>query len=446
MHWSTLLSRRRLGVPDAPEGSIARTEFQRDFDRIVFSSSFRRLQDKTQVFPLARNDYVRTRLTHSLEVSSVGRSLGTLVGQVILDRHSLPGYAPSDVGDLCAAACLAHDLGNPPFGHSGEDAIRHWVGNTASGRDRILGFSQAQREDFLRFEGNAQGFRLLSRLQHRDNPGGLQLTCATLGAFSKYPQGSEVPAEAGWKKFGFFSADQASFTQVAETLGLERRSGTAPSWCRHPLAFLVEAADDLCYRIIDIEDGFRLGKLSETTVRELFLPLVPEQARNAWKRFGNPMDRISFLRAKAIHQGILQVRDCFLSEEENLLAGRLSGPLIERIPLREPLAQLIEVAQENIYCAPEVVEIETAGFEVLCTLLDRLVPVLDELAEAGEASSPRSRIMALLIPEQFIGPGRKPLADPYLRLLSLTDFLSGMTDSYAVALYKKITGISLPGG
>lgn len=452
MNWSQLLSRKRLGSSEQPTGSATRTDFQRDLDRIIFSSAFRRLQDKTQIFPLSKIDYVRTRLTHSLESSSVGRSLGTLAGEQIIARHRLSGFEASDFGDICAAACLAHDIGNPPFGHSGEDAIRHWAANAEYGRQRVAVLSGSRREDFLNFEGNAQGFRVITRLQNRDNPGGLQLTCATLAAFTKYPRESCIGNGrfdgVSAKKPGFTAEDQANFTEVAESVGLLRRDPVLAVWHRHPLAFLVEAADDICYRVIDIEDGFRLGHLSFQEAMELFCAVLPDPAGQAVRlnRISGEKEKIEFLRAKVISQAISEILSCFLDQEAAILEGRFDQPLMSRIPHRAEMDRLIEVATEKIYVAPEVIAIETAGFQVISELLERFIPIIDDLAERGEAASPRSRMMIRLIPEQFIGPGHRPAADDYTRLLRLTDFVSGMTDSYAVSLYKKVTGISLPGG
>ncbi len=452
MDWPQLLSRKRLGAEDPGTGSATRTDFQRDFDRIVFSSSFRRMQDKTQIFPLSKIDYVRTRLTHSLETSSVGRSLGTLVGEQIIDRHRLENFEASDFGDICAAACLAHDIGNPPFSHSGEDAIRHWASFADYGKRRVEVLRNSEKEDFLSFEGNAQGFRILTRLQNRDNRGGMQLTCATLAAFTKYPReswlGCDLRDGVSSKKHGFFSADRELFEEVADTAGLIRRDPIRAVWCRHPLAFLVEAADDICYRVIDIEDGFRLGHLSYEEARDLFWPVIgnPAKQEPRLRRIGGQKEKVEFLRAKAINEAILQARDCFLDNETAILAGDFDEPLLQTVPKRAELDRLLEVARERIYCAPEVVEIETAGFEVISELLERFILVLDDLAENGDQATPKSRMTSLLVPDQFIGPGRRPSADLYTRLLLLTDFVAGMTDSYAVSLYKKMTGISLPDG
>ncbi len=295
MDWNRLLSRVRLGLSRPHPDSEARTDFQRDFDRIVFSSAFRRLQDKTQVFPLSQSDYVRTRLTHSLEVSSVGRSLGTMVGDSVIKRHGLKGVYPQDFGAVVAAACLAHDIGNPPFGHAGEDAIRLWFTTSATGLALLDALTNWQRADFLRFEGNAQGFRIITRLQSPDNRGGMQLTCATVGTFTKYPRAAWLPADPppgiAFRKFGFYQDDEGLFAEVASQLGLE--SIQAGAWSRHPLAYLVEAADDICYRIIDVEDAFRLQQLRFEDVQALLLPLTgdPERARRKMAHITRPKER-----------------------------------------------------------------------------------------------------------------------------------------------------------
>jgi dGTPase len=451
MDWVQLLSRERLGAERAPSPSTARTDFQRDFDRVVFCSAFRRMQDKTQVFPLSKVDYVRTRLTHSLESSSVGRSLGTLVGEQIIARHRLAGFEASDFGDICAAACLAHDIGNPPFGHSGEDAIRHWATTADYGRRRVEVLCDSEREDFLSFEGNAQGFRILTRLQNRDNRGGLQLTCATLAAFTKYPRESFIGGSrfdgVSARKQGFTAEDRELFAEVAERVGLIRRDPLRAIWRRHPLAFLVEAADDICYRVIDIEDGFRLGYLSYEEVLDLFMALLGEDVAQdpRLSRISGRKERIEFLRAKVINAAIGETLSCFLDHESEILAGRFDQPLLTHIRRRVGMDRLVGLARERIYCAHQVVEVQTAGFQVISELLERFSEVLDDIAEHGAGARARSRMMVKLIPEQFVGPGRMPSAGLYGRLLKLTDFVSGMTDSYAVSLYKKITGISLPG-
>ncbi|MBL8253748.1 MAG: deoxyguanosinetriphosphate triphosphohydrolase [Candidatus Competibacter sp.] len=450
MDWNRLLSRGRLGLSRQHPDSEARTDFQRDFDRIVFSSAFRRLQDKTQVFPLSQSDYVRTRLTHSLEVSSVGRSLGTMVGDSVIRRHDLKGVYPQDFGAVVAAACLAHDIGNPPFGHAGEDAIRLWFTASATGRAVLEQLSEAQREDFLRFEGNAQGFRIITRLQSPDNPGGMQLTCATLGTFTKYPCAAWLPTDPppgiAFKKFGFYRDDGDLFAEVADQLGLEPVQPGA--WSRHPLAYLVEAADDICYRIIDVEDAFRLQLLRFEEVLDLLLTLTgePDRAQRKMAHITRPKERIEYLRAKTIGAIIEQVHRCFMDNENAILAGILAEELLDMIPAADAMRALKACGENQVYVSKPVVEVEAAGFEVLAGLLEAFVTTVNDLAIQGPTASPKSRMLVHLIPEQFAGPGRQPVADPYRRVLAITDFVSGMTDSYAVSLFKKLTGISLPNG
>lgn len=449
MDWNRLLFRARLGVNDSRDDSEVRTDFQRDFDRIVFSSAFRRLQDKTQVFPLSNNDNVRTRLTHSLEVACVGRTLGTQVGNSIIRRHDLKGVYPPDVGAIVAAACLAHDIGNPPFGHAGEDAIRSWFETSMTGRAIISALPEAQREDFLRFEGNAQGFRLTAKLQSPDNRGGMQLTCATLGTATKYPRASwlvdPLPAGVAFKKFGFFQDDYDLFAELAGQLGLPPAAQGA--WRRHPLAYLVEAADDICYRIIDIEDAFRLNQLDYDLVRGLLLPLAGDgEVRHKLDRIIRPRDRVEYLRAKAIGQVIDEVHQCFMAHEEALVSGEFASELLDIIPNAAAMQALKTCAEERVYVSHPVVEVAAAGFEVLGGLLQTFVTTVNDIAERGDWASPKSRMLVNLIPEQFLGPGRLPDPDLYRRVLAITDFVSGMTDSYAVTLFKKITGISLPTG
>lgn len=452
MQWQQLLARTRLGSSESSRATSTRTDFQRDFDRVVFCSAFRRMQDKTQVFPLSKVDYVRTRLTHSLEASSIGRSLGTLVGEQVIARHALDGFESADFGSIVAAACLAHDIGNPPFGHSGEDALRHWAHSAEYGARRVALLTGSEREDFLSFEGNAQGFRILTRLQNPDNPGGLQLTCATLAAFTKYPRESWLGGSTfdgvSAKKQGFTAADRAAFETVAETVGLIPRDSQYAMWCRHPLAFLVEAADDISYRVIDIEDGFRLGHFTYQEVLDLFWPLIADQVnqRPRLEHIRDLKNRVEFLRAKVINEVIRQVVECFMDNEAAILDGTFDVPLLQELPLHAELDALIENARQRIYCAPEVVGIQAAGFQVVSDLLERFTRVVDDVAEHAERASPHSQMLIRLVPDQFIGPQRVPASDAYQRLLMLTDFVSGMTDSYAVSLYKKVTGISLPGG
>lgn len=445
MDWPQLLSLRRLGQPAPDPSDRPRTPFQVDHDRIIFSSAFRRLQDKTQVFPLAESDFVRTRLTHSLEVSCVGRSLGSRVGETICKRHDLGHLHESDFGAIVAAASLAHDLGNPPFGHSGEDAMRHWFLHSPVAKAMHGAFTPAQHADFARYEGNAHAFRVVAALQMPENDGGMQLTCATLGALAKYPIESHVPDAAklhrgcSGKKFNFFQAEKSLFAQVAEITGLIPRTDQAAWWCRHPLAFLVEAADDICYRTIDFEDAFRHDLISFDEIRTRFLSLIgPGSSATRVGEFKEKTQAVQFLRAKAIGRLIDQATTAFLEREEAILAGEFDQPLIDVIPASAELREIDLRSQESIYSNRHVIGIEVAGFEVIGKLLDTFAEAANDTA-----GNKRSRKRLQLLAEQFVGPGHVVSEDPYIRLLRLMDFVAGMTDTYAVALFQRVHGIQL---
>lgn len=448
MDWKQLLSIERLGRDQEKttdeKTTDVRSEFQRDYDRIVFSSAFRRLQDKTQVFPLAESDYVRTRLTHSVEVSCVGRSLGTLAGSIVIERSGLNDFQAQEFGNIVAAACLAHDIGNPPFGHSGEDAIKTWF--EGPGMSYLKDLAPEQKQDFLKFEGNAQGFRVLSRLQNKINGGGLQLTYAVLGAYGKYPrrahisslEGSEKVSE---KKFGFVTGDEEWFVKVAEGLGLKRKLDGA--WSRHPLAFLMEAADDICYRIVDLEDGHRLGRVTFKEAEDLLKPIAfPKRTRisSSYRDIDEIDDKgkFEYLRAKVINSLILDAVLVFEKNYEKLMQGTLEQDLMSQSKFSNELKAIKELSRKKVYVAPNVLHIEAAGFEVLGGLLDKVVPAL--VGTDGSRSSAEKKILEI-IPEQF----RKGKTH-YECLLHATDFVSGMTDSFAVTLYRRLRGIELPRG
>jgi dGTPase len=316
--------------------------------------------------------------------------------------------------------------------------------------------TDVQRSDIARFEGNAQGFRIVTRLQMPDNPGGLQLTCATLGAFAKYPVDSLLPEgerkQASAKKFSFFDSERELFAEVAAQTGLLCRGGYGVGesrWCRHPLAFIVEAADDICYRLVDFEDGMRVGLLSYEEVSEAFLAIIGEdkyRARAAAMRY--PKERIEFLRALAIGKVIAQSASVFLDNEEAILSGRFETPLIDQTTAHEVLERIVKRSRETIYINARGLEIEAAGFEVVGGLLDIFVEAVEDTAASAKAGckvNPRSRTLLQLVPEQVIGENKTPAEEVYTRLQRMTDFVSGMTDSYAVSLYKKLRGISLPG-
>jgi len=444
MHWTALLSQHRLG--GAPAGGAGpRSEFQRDFDRIVFSSAFRRLQDKTQVFPLAKNDYVRTRLTHSLEVASVGRSLGVLAGDHVLHRHpemAAAGYSAGDFGAVVAAACLAHDIGNPPFGHAGEAAIQTWFKSSALGASVLARLAPEEREDFRRFEGNAQTFRILARLGMPDNAGGMQLTCATLAAVAKYPRAAHLPFAApvgiSGRKHNFVHADRGRFAAVAQAAGLIPRQAGAACWCRHPLAFQVEAADDISYCVIDVEDAFRAGEVRYAQIEPLYRGIVSDPA--AWQKAGaisSDEKRVEYLRARTIDALVTEAAEVFAAREPAMLEGDFDEELIALIPHARALEAFRALARDRVYQSAVVLNLQSPGAAILGELLDAFVGA----AEAGAAGAPSPRERALLdfLPGQFL----RPAADLYARVLAVTDFVSGMTDSYAVAVAAKVKALEV---
>jgi len=439
MEWQRLVSTMRLGRESDQGDGGSRTEYMRDWDRLVYSSAFRRLQDKTQVFPLSDSDYVRTRLTHSIEVSSVGRSLGMLCGEFIKQKEPDLTMAPQDFGSIVAAACLAHDIGNPPFGHSGETAIQSWFAEHSG--QYLVELAERERRDFLCFEGNAQGFRLIARLQNAVNHGGFQLTYAVLAAFMKYPRASDLPTSKeriSEKKFGYFAHDAEYFARVAQQVGLVRKAPGA--WARHPLAFVMEAADDICYGIVDLEDGHRLARVSFLEARDLLWPIAfPNgQAESAsYRQLDDDTGRIEYLRARAIGNLVRAALDVFQDNYEAILDGRFEHDLTSGSRFAAQLKDISTLSRERIYATPAVLQIEAAGFEILGGLLDKIVPAL---ATPPEARSAANRKIAQIIPQQFSRG-----ASTYERLLGATDFISGMTDTYALKLFRRLNGIELPG-
>ena len=413
MDWRRLLSANRM-AGDAPDPvDPARSPFQKDFDRIVFCSAFRRLQDKTQAHPKPGNDYVRTRLTHSLEVASVGRSLGAGVGQVIAGRRRLPeGLGAAEFGHIVSAACLAHDIGNPPFGHRGEDLIRGWFAGSRRGQAIIALLTGGQREDLLRFEGNAQGFRILTRLQNWRDNGGLRLTAATLGAFGKYPRlsdsaGDATGLDAGAKKFGVMQAEASIFRRLADELGLEQVA--EGRWLRHPLAFLVEAADDICYSIVDLEDGFKLGKLGFADTEALLAAVAGPTRR--YGEIDEEPRRIAYLRAKAIGRLIEQVIEVFLADEPGLLDGRRRAAMLERVPARGVLRDIAEVTAREVFVPDIDYDRRFGADRAIAWLMDCAIQAAD------------------------------PGLSAYDRALAATDHVSGMTDGYALQQFRENAGM-----
>lgn len=444
MNWNKLLSTKRIGRPgEAHDASEPRTEFTRDYDRIIFSSAFRRLQDKTQVFPLAKSDYVRTRLTHSLEVASVGRSLGMLAAEVIAQKQ--PEFRtdalPHNIGTIVATACLAHDIGNPPFGHAGESAIQEWFESSRL-IERIGG---AEIKDLLKFEGNAQGFRTLCKLQQAPQPGGLQLTSAVLGTFTKYPRASEVDeaqkSGISGKKFGFMQSESDLFQELADELGLIKKSGTAAAWHRHPLAFLVEAADDICYHVMDVEDGYKAGCVSFEEIASLHKPWLKD---DHWRRGLAIEDRgrrVEYFRAVTVDAMVRAAVKAFADNYDGLMSGSFDEELTKKMELNQEFEAFKSLASKKVYTAPPVVEIEACGFEVIGGLLEAFVGAINAKATNSQTGKVRTRTLLSLMPKSNV---KLEQLTAYERTLLATDFVSGMTDSFAVQLYQRIRGISLP--
>lgn len=460
MDWRKLMSDFRLGRDPKKQYQRRpeRPPWQYDADRIIFSSAFRRLQDKTQVFPLSSSDYVRTRLTHSLEVSSVARTLGSWVGFEIVKRHNLSKFTHGlEFGMLAAAAALAHDIGNPPFGHSGEDAIRTWfVRSTAVDRIRDK-LNALETADIANFEGNAQGFRVLAKLQMYRDQGGMQLTASTLATFAKYPVGAPLNLDerrkrgVSWKKFNYLQSEANLFSEVASHTGLLQRHGETGCWARHPMAFVVEASDDLCYGILDLEDGFRQNLIAYNAVKSVLMPLakkVQPQLIERLRAEPDDLSRVTLMRALSIGAVIEELVPAFMKNEADMLAGVFDKELIKETPSYSSLKKINQLVKRCVYRHPPVLKIEAAGYRVIYGLLEAFIEaVLDHSKfkkKEQKALSNQSDRLFKLIPRQFIGSKGKPSDSPYELILGILDYISGMTDSYALNLYKNISGISLP--
>jgi dGTPase len=440
MNWSQLLSSDRIGQKSSSQ-ELSRSAFEQDYDRIIFSHPFRRLQDKTQVHPLPEHDFVHTRLTHSLEVSTVGRSLGKRVGETILQRNPelSQKYSLFDFGAIVAAASLAHDLGNPPFGHAGEESISEFFSDHPEGKRFREKVTETQWSELTRFEGNAQGFRLLNKNQY-----GLKLTSATLGAFIKYPCPADLPVRdktrKSQKKFGFFEAETEVFQEAVNHLGLISLGSRV--WCRHPLAFLVEAADDICYSIIDLEDACRLGLVSFEETVDLLAPILKDKLdRKRVSMETGLNEKLGVLRAMAIGELIDASCTVFLDEEQHMLRGQFDQALTDLCEYRQALDNIASISLTKIYRASHVVEIEAAGHEVLPGLLAEFIKAAECVTQKGK--SKKYQNLSLLLPEEIRIGISAPGVDAYHLLRLCIDFISGLTDKHAWSLYRKIKGISL---
>ncbi|MBS7563700.1 deoxyguanosinetriphosphate triphosphohydrolase [Mucilaginibacter sp. Bleaf8] len=445
MQWEKLISARRWGVAnsDTQDQDKARSQFQRDYDRLIFSSPFRRLQNKTQVFPLPGSVFVHNRLTHSLEVASVGRSMGTIFYQN-LKKHDaeLDQRLPliSEVGNIVAAACLAHDMGNPAFGHSGEAAMSRYFTDGDGARYKAE-LTDEQWHDVINFEGNANAFRILTYPFTGKGNGAFALTYTTLASIVKYPCAAiagHVKGNIHQKKYGFFQSEQASFEDIANELGLIKTQENPLIYKRHPLVYLVEAADDICYSIIDLEDAHRLKILSYDKIKELLLPICNSTRLEPWleSEFEDEDAKVGLLRAKAINNLITACSIIFMDNQEAILSGNFNHGLTDVLeePFLTPWKTIQKISYEKIYNYQSVVQIEVAGYKVMGGLLEEFIPALIN------NSSKYDKKLVELIPKQFISRN----TDTYSKIQSVLDFISGMTDLYAVELYRNIKGISFP--
>ena len=447
MQWEELLSLKRYGDTAKrlrKEQDDTRLGFEVDYDRIIFSAAFRSLQDKTQVIPLSKTDFVHTRLTHSLEVSVVGRSLGRMAGKFILNKYpqlqGTLGYRFNDFGAIVAAAALAHDIGNPPFGHSGEKAIGEFF-TAGNGKQYKSMLSASQYQDLIDFEGNANGFRLLTQ-SRKGVAGGLRLSYATLGAFMKYPKESlpkRPTSEITDKKFGYFQSQKEIFKEVALELGLlAKRSAPEIAFARHPLTFLVEAADDICYTIIDFEDGINLGLISEDYALEYLINLVKDKINTKkYNQLKFQEDRLSYLRALAISTLISDALAVFKTNEEKILNGTFTTALLDHSKYIAQIKDIIALSVEKIYTASEVLEKEVAGYRIISDILEVYTQALVH-SKNGNASN-YDQLIIRTLPEIY----RDTSVSVYELLMNACYSVAGLSDSAAVHIHNKIMGKTL---
>ena len=439
MNWTQLLSGKRFGMEEYHERKHERTDFPRDYDRLIFSSPFRRLQNKTQVFPLPGSIFVHNRLTHSLEVSCVGRSLGNNVAKGLMQKYPEGSINFPAIGSIVSAAGLAHDMGNPPFGHSGERAISAYFleGNGSHLEDEIRS-AGGRWEDFLHFEGNANAIRLLTHQFIGRRKGGFALTYSTLASIVKYPYASVYSGKKG--KFGFFQSEEETYMRIATELGINRNPEDSNKFVRYPLVYLVEAADDICYQIMDIEDACKLHILTTEEAIQLLLNFFEgerlEHIIRVMKMVDDTNEQIAYLRSCIIGLLVDECSRVFLENEEGILDGTYNTPLIEEIgeQPKQAYATCSKTAYKKIYRAKEVLDIELAGYHIFSHLIDSLTEAVMNQSHAY------SKLLLQRIPEQY--DTNAPTT--YGKIQCVLDYISGMTDVYALDLYRKITGMSLP--
>jgi len=441
MNWNQLLSTRRLGSQNREtlSNEKARTQFQRDYDRLIFSSPFRRLQNKTQVFPLPGSIFVHNRLTHSIEVASIGRSLGDMAAQELAKNPEITTDLIHELGAIVSTACLAHDLGNPPFGHSGESAISYYF-LQGEGKELQSKVSAEEWGDLQHFEGNANAFRILAHQLKGRRKGGFALTYSSLAALVKYPFPSN--AIPGKKKYGFFRSEQETYQIIAEELGIPCLDKEKGIYARHPLVYLVEAADDIAYQIMDLEDAHKLRILSTEVTTKLFLNFFEENKDfrffeikdSVFQEVTDPNEQIAFLRASVISKLINETLQIFLNNQKEILSGTITGSLVSKLPAQSSLAMkaVSKISIEKIYNHPDVISIEVSGFNILGTLLAEFVP-----AVLNPENEYYKKLLSL-IPEQY----QTESDSVYNKIQTVLDFISNMTDLYAVKIYRDIKGIT----
>ncbi len=442
MQWPRLICDKRFGLEDLhlpkPKDAV-RTDFRRDYDRLVFSSPFRRLQNKTQVFPLPGSIFVHNRLTHSMEVACVGKSMADEVAGALRRKYAGEGFTEvfDHIGDIVAAACLAHDLGNPPFGHSGEKAISTYFSEGAGKSLRPM-LSEEEWTDLIHFEGNANAFRVLTHQFKGRRKGGFAMTYSTLASIVKYPFESSLATK---NKFGFFTSERDDFVKVATELGLIRRETASGhlSYARHPLVYIVEAADDICYEVMDIEDAHKLKILSTREVIDAFLAYFPDERRASMEQVmdmvDDPNEKVAYLRSCVVGVLVKRCAEAFIEHEESILRGEMEGCLLDHIPERERegYRNCSRISWDKIYCSGDVVDIELAGNHIITDLLTRLTEAVlhPELHY--------SRLLLAKFPEQYDVRS----ATLFGRIQAVLDHLSAMTDVYALDLYRKLNGTQL---
>ncbi len=442
MDWGKLLCPRRFGWKEgSTQQQETRSHFQRDYDRIVFSSAFRRLQNKTQVFPLPGSVFVHNRLTHSLEVASVGRSLGNNIVPFIKENSSADIAELIDqIPTIVSTACLAHDLGNPPFGHSGEDAIRNYFLTHSHLYKHLL--TPGEWNDLIRFEGNANALRLLTQKMEGKREGGFRISYPALASIVKYPWES---TQTESKKFGFFQTEKEWYSQIASEMDIPTQNTSPLSYARHPLVYLVEAADDICYQLMDLDDAHKLGIISTNEVKSLFMAFFNPLADKAWIKSINQTlkdvidknEQVAFLRSMAIGKLTKECSQAFINSYNDIMNGKTTVPLIKQLGSTDELAlkSIQKVSVDKVYNHKTVIEIELAGYKILSTLLNKICPALLNPTDTY------NRKIIRLIPRQYL----TTKVSPYESLMAASDFVSGMTDVYALEMYQTFEGISIPG-